>query len=142
MLAFTLACVPPTANHQRKRIVRIKGFARLADQPELVAAKAMLDALLLPYQPKEPVVGPVALSLAFTWPWRASEPHKRRVLGRVPHTSRPDADNLAKTLTDRLVALRFLEDDAAVADLHVTKWWGDTPGIAVQLHSLYCCHDV
>lgn len=129
----TLACIPPTVSHHHKRIVRVGRFSRLADKPELVAAKATLDALLLPHQPAQPVAGPVALVLAFTWPWRASEPHKRRVLGRVPHTSRPDADNLAKTLTDRLVALRFLEDDAAVADLHVTKWWGDTPGIAVWL---------
>jgi Holliday junction resolvase RusA-like endonuclease len=129
MIAFTLSCVPPTASHHRKRIVRIGGFARLADKPELVAAKQTLDALLLPFQPAQPVAGPVAVTLAFTWPWRASEPRKRRALGRVPHTSRPDIDNLSKTFIDRLVALRFLDDDNAVVDLHVTKWWGDEPGI-------------
>lgn len=136
MIAFTLACVPPTASHHRKRIVRIGGFSRLADKPELVAAKATLDALLLPHQPQAPVPGPVALTVAFTWPWRASEPKRRKALGRVPHTSRPDLDNLCKTLTDRLVALRFLEDDAAVSSLSVTKFWGDEPGIAVWLRTL------
>lgn len=134
-LAFTLTCVPPTASHHRKQIVRIGKFSRLADKPELVAAKATLDALLLAHQPAQPVEGPVALSLAFTWPWRASEPKKRRALGKVPHTVRPDLDNLCKTLTDRLVALRFIGDDALVTDLRVTKWWGDAPGIDVRIQT-------
>lgn len=139
-MIFRLACIPPTASHHRKRIVRIGGFARLADKPELVAAKATLDALLLPHQPAQPVAGPVALSLVFTWPWRASEPKKRRAAGRLPHTSRPDLDNLAKTLTDRLVALRFLEDDAAVSDLRLSKWWGDEPGITIAIDPLAPAH--
>lgn len=133
MITFTLSCVPPTVSHHRKQIVRIGKFSRLADKPELVAAKQTLDALLLPHQPAQPVTGPVAVTVAFTWPWRASEPKKRKALGRVPHTSRPDLDNLSKTLMDRLVALRFIEDDAAVVDLRLTKWWGDEPGIAVWL---------
>jgi Holliday junction resolvase RusA-like endonuclease len=113
--------------------VRVGGFARLADKPELVAAKAMLDSLLLPHQPAAPIVGPVRLTLAFTWPWRASESQRIRAQGAVPHTSRPDADNAAKTIVDRLVALRFLEDDARVCDLRVTKWWGSVPGIDIAI---------
>lgn len=132
-IAFTLACVPPTVSHHHKRIVRIGGFAKLADKPELVEAKRLLDALLQPYRPDRPLSGPVALSLVFTWPWRASEPKKRRALGHAPHTSRPDLDNLCKTLIDRLVKLGFLEDDGLVVDLHALKWWGDEPGIQVWL---------
>lgn len=132
-LRFFVACIPPTANHQRKRIVRVGKWTRLADTPELNAAKDMLDSLLLPHQPAQPIAGPVALSIHWQWPWRASESKKRRALGQVPHTSRPDLSNLAKTLEDRLVALRFLEDDNAVVDLRLTKAWGDRPGIAVAL---------
>lgn len=39
-------------------------------------------------------------------------------------------------MTDRLVTLRFIGDDARVADLHVTKWWGDRPGIAVVIRTI------
>ena len=132
-LEFRVVCVPPTTSHHAKRIVKRGKFSSLADKPELVAAKGMLDGLLLPHQPPAPVVGPYRLTLEFTWPWRLSESKRARARGRVPHTSRPDCSNLTKTLEDRLVALRFLEDDNAVVDLHVTKFWGDEPGIVIQI---------
>lgn len=136
MIQFFVSCVPPTANHQRKRIVRIGKFSRLADKPELVAAKAMLDSILLPHQPVTPIVGAVAMTLEFTWPWLKGHAKKVKAQGRIPHTSRPDCSNVTKTLEDRLVALRFLEDDSAVVDLTVRKFWGDAPGIAVTIRAL------
>lgn len=135
-LAFVVICVPPRTSHHAKRIVRIGKWSRLADKPELVAAREMLDVLLLPHQPSAPVTGPVSLELEFTWPWRASEGRRRRDLGRVPMTSRPDCSNVTKTIEDRLVALRFIDDDNAVVDLHVLKWWGDSPGIRIAIRPL------
>lgn len=132
-MTFRLVCVPPTANHQRKKIVRIGKFSRLADKPELVQAKAMLDELLLPHQPPAPVAGPVTLSLEFTWPWLKSHSNRTRARGRIPHTSKPDLTNVAKTIEDRLAALRFIDDDRGVVDLRLTKWWGNQPGIMVQI---------
>lgn len=132
-LSFHLACVPPRTSHHAKRIVKVGKWMKLADKPELVAAKAMIDALLLPHQPVAPVAGPIVLDLAFTWPWRSSESKRVLALGRAPMTSRPDCDNVSKSITDRLMALRFIEDDAAVVDLHVTKWWGPNPGISVSI---------
>lgn len=139
VISFHLSCVPPRTNHQRKRIVTIrtkaKGtFSRLADSDELNDAKAMLDSLLLPHQPPEPITGPVALRLAFTWPWLKS--HGKRLRAQypaIPHTSKPDCSNIAKTLEDRLVALRFIEDDRHVVMLIVSKEWGDDPGIRVTI---------
>jgi Holliday junction resolvase RusA-like endonuclease len=131
-----MACVPPTTSHHAKRIVQVGAFKRLADRPELVGAKAMLDELLLPHQPVAPVTGPVKLSIEFTWPWRKSEPKRNLALGRMRHTSKPDCDNAAKTLTDRLAALRFIEHDQGVAELRVTKWWGAEPGIVVRIEPL------
>lgn len=133
MIAFFVACIPPTANHQRKRIVRVGNFTRLADKPELVAAKAMLDSVLLPHQPHAPVDGPVRLVVEFTWPWRKSEAKRTRALGRIPHTTKPDCSNALKTLEDRLVALRFIEDDSRVVDVTVRKFFGDAPGIRVLI---------
>jgi Holliday junction resolvase RusA-like endonuclease len=135
-LSFHLRCVPPKTSHHAKRIVRIGRFSRMADKPELVAAKETLDGLLLPHQPPAPLVGPYRLSLEFVWPWRASETKRQREKGRVPMTSKPDCSNLAKTLEDRLVQLRFMADDAGVVDLRVTKFWGDEPGIRVSIEAL------
>lgn len=133
MISFRLVCVPPTTSHHHKRIVRVGKWTKLADRPELASAKAMLDSLLLPHQPPAPITGPVSLRLEFTWPWLASHSKKTRALGSIPHTSKPDVDNASKTLTDRLVALRFIEDDRKVVELHVRKWWGDAPGVAITI---------
>lgn len=132
-LRFFLACVPPTTTHQHKRIVRRGPYAGLADRPELVQARHDLEALLLPFVPPAPLSGPLCLVLAFTWPWRAGDSRRTRAAGRQPKVTRPDCSNLAKTLEDRLVFLRFLEDDAQVAELHVEKWHGDQAGIGVTL---------
>jgi Holliday junction resolvase RusA-like endonuclease len=132
-MRFHLACVPPKTSHHAKKIVRVGNWTRLADKPELVAAKAMLDSLLLEHQPEAPLDGPVCLSLAFTWPWLASDSKRTKAIGRAPHTSRPDCSNVAKTLEDRLVALRFIGDDNQVVDLRVTKWRGDHAGIDITI---------
>lgn len=137
-IRFHLPCDPPTANHQRKKIVRIKTrdgrqFTKLADKPELLAAKSTLDALLLPHQPAAAIEGPVRLVIEYTWPWLSAHGKRIRGLQRIPHTSRPDLTNVTKTLEDRLVALRFIEDDRKVVDLVVRKWWGSSPGIEIAI---------
>lgn len=133
MIEFFLVCVPPTANHQNKRIVRMAKWHKLADAPELVAAKEMIDGLLTPHRPLLPQLGPVTLTLEFTWPWRAGESLKTRARRLIPRTSRPDCSNIAKTTEDRLTALRFINDDNQVVELVVRKFFGDHPGIGVLI---------
>lgn len=135
-MTFHLSCVPPKTSHHAKKVIRIGKFSRMADKPELVEAKASLTEMLTPHQPSAPVPGPVVLSFEFTWPWRSAETKKNRARGRMPHTSRPDLTNLAKTLEDRLVALRFIEDDGQVVDLRLMKFWGDEPGIRIAIATL------
>jgi Holliday junction resolvase RusA-like endonuclease len=133
MIEFFVVCVPPTANHQNKQIVRIAKWHKLADKPELVAAKDMIDSLLTPHRPLAPQRGPVTLTLEFTWPWRSSESQRTRARRLIPRTSRPDCSNLAKTTEDRLAKLRFMEDDNQVVELVVRKFFGDHPGIGVLI---------
>ena len=133
VVRFHLSCVPPTTSHHHKKIARVAGFSRLVDKDELVAAKGLLEELLLQHQIPEPITGPVTLCIEYTWPWRKSALKRDLKLGRVPHTSKPDLSNLTKTLEDRLKVLRFIEDDNAVVDLHVRKWWGNNPGIDILI---------
>lgn len=135
-----LACVPPTTTHQRKKIGRGGGkFAKLVETPELEAAKATLDALLLMVRPPLPgdgspiVPGMVTLRLQYTWPWREKDGKKLRAQGWTYKGTKPDCSNLAKTIEDRLAALRFIASDENVVKLHVEKRFGDTPGIAVEI---------
>lgn len=151
-LEFFLPCVPPTTTHHAKHVIRygarkdpatglrVGGFMRLADTPELERAKHSLDALLVPFRPAAPIPGGfgggLVLTLEFTWPWRAGDTKRVRELGKYPRTTKPDCSNLAKTIEDRLARLRFMDDDALVAELHVRKFFGDEAGILVRLEPL------
>lgn len=135
MISFFIPCVPPKTTHHSKRIVRVGKFSKLADTPALSSARAFWAGILQPHAPATPVDGPVELGLIFTWPWRSGDSKAVRRYGRIPCRVKPDASNIAKSVEDILVALRFLEDDNQVARLVVEKWIGDRPGIKVQLCS-------
>lgn len=137
MIQFTLKVVPPTTTHQSKKIVRADKFTKLADTPELQAAKKLLEVLVLPHQPNEPLRGPVELTLVFTWPWLKGHTKKFRSAPRRWKWTKPDASNLGKTFEDVLVRMRFLEDDNQVARLIVDKYWGQEPGIEVSIKPLW-----
>lgn len=100
-ITIMLPIVPPTKTHQNKKIVNIGKHAKLADTKELKLVISDYLTLLKPYQPARPLTGPVSLKLAFVWPYRKSEPKKNRI-GLIPKTTKPDWDNLAKTLQDVL----------------------------------------
>lgn len=52
--------------------------------------------------------------------------------GEIRPTSRPDLDNLIKTLLDALNGIAF-SDDAAVAELHAARWYGEEPCALVEV---------
>ena len=131
---------PPKTSHHRKKIVhlRVRGrvVSRLADTTGLNRTKRTLEAMLAPHRPAEPMRGPVRLSLAWVWPWVASDRKAARGLatnGRMWHPRRPDCSNLTKTIEDRLVACGFLEDDGQVVLLEARKYRGDTPGLWIRI---------
>lgn len=49
----------------------------------------------------------------------------------LPHTVKPDADNLVKSILDSLQAARAIDNDAQIWDLRVRKWRGEIPRWAV-----------
>lgn len=52
----------------------------------------------------------------------------------LPHTFRPDADNLAKLALDAVMSAGLLKDDATVSTLVVTKTWAEKGGLVMTLH--------
>lgn len=78
------------------------------------------------------MIGALSVSIVLSWPFRKSDRDSKR-MDLKPHTSRPDLDNLAKGLIDRLVALRFMEDDGQIAQLTLSKFWSSNPGIQVTI---------
>ena len=61
---------------------------------------------------------------------------KRRPTPRVPHTKRPDADNIAKATLDAMQKAGIIRDDSIVHDLTVRKWIAsgeDVVGVIVRM---------
>jgi Holliday junction resolvase RusA-like endonuclease len=67
-----------------------------------------------------PLEGPLALTLIFVLPRPASKRWKKRAMPREPHTSRPDTDNLVKSIKDSLTKLIW-NDDSQIYDLRACK---------------------
>lgn len=124
---------PPSATHQKKRITTIYGFPRMYDSPALVKAKDLYDQMLEPCKPACPWTGPLKVKLAFL----STPPASRKLKGDAMwKPTRPDCDNLAKTLLDRMARMGYFRNDAQVSVLKVSKLWSKTPGIMIAVWSL------
>jgi Holliday junction resolvase RusA-like endonuclease len=70
----------------------------------------------------------VAVVMRFDMPTPKADRHG------LPHTFRPDADNLAKLALDAIMSAGLLKDDAAVSTLVVTKTWAAKGALTMTLH--------
>ena len=84
-------------------------------------------------QGKSLIEGPVGVKMTAVFGIPASWPAKRK-REALHHTSKPDADNIAKCC-DALNGIVW-KDDAQVARISVSKVYGETPGLHVFVESL------
>jgi Holliday junction resolvase RusA-like endonuclease len=136
MITFFIPCNPPTVTSQQKGAFATGKGIRFFKKARVKQAENNLFALLQPHVPAQPVAGPLVLSVKWCFPWRKSESKKRRALGAVPCDVRPDLSNIIKLLEDTMTTLRFWEDDSQVADLRLSKWWGDEAGITISIEAI------
>lgn len=139
MLRMFLKMTPPTSTAQGKRANHKTGhFFKAKAQIE---AEASYDALLLPYQPKEPLTGALAIKIVFIRPYvKSLHLRNKAEAGRtdlIPSVAKPDCGNAAKALVDRMERLRFVEDDKQFASEHVVKLHGpaDRVGVSIEIRS-------
>ncbi len=133
-LDFFVPCVPPKAGSQ-KVVLRYGNRNIVSKTKAGMAAEDVVRAARRP-SAGDAVSGPVALTIELTWPWRKGEKKTVVKTGRAFHTTRPDLDNLSKTITDCLVRSLFMADDAQVAELVMRKFWGDKPGVRVVIRTI------
>lgn len=138
MIRFHLPITPPRATSQTagRRMAIINGRPRFFKNDAAAGAEHDYLMLCAPHQPAGPICGPVKLAVEFTFPWRKREPKWRLALGSAPMTTKPDLSNAIKSLEDCLTKLGFWHDDGQVADLHVTKAWGERVGILISIEEI------
>ena len=136
-LSFRVDCIPPTATAQHKGVFVVNGRPRFFTKRPVRQAEGFLAALISMHAPDAPFGCPVSLTVRWTFPFRKSERKSVvRAGADVPHTSRPDLDNLEKSLLDVLTRLNFWTDDSLVAEKRTSKRWGARPGIEIGIEPL------
>jgi Holliday junction resolvase RusA-like endonuclease len=68
---------------------------------------------------RRPVTNPVRLRVAFFLP----RPKAMKGGAAVPHTKKPDVDNLLKAVMDSMTAAGVWKDDALVYATEASKWY-------------------
>ena len=86
----------------------------------------------------EPMQGPLAVYIKAMLPVPKSfsrVEHQKAVLGRRRPESKPDADNVAKTICDAMNGVVFA-DDKQIAYLSVGKFYAEIPRVEVEITAL------
>lgn len=135
MIAFY---VPgPPCGKQRPRVLKSgRAFtpAKTKAYEAHVRGCARADGAIGP----ELLAGPLQVHLHCRMPIPKSFSRKKRadaVTGALAHTSKPDADNIAKVVTDALNGVLW-RDDSQIVTLVVSKRYGDEPGVWVRVETV------
>jgi len=107
----------------RPRAFSRGGITRMYDPGTAEGWKGQIAAAAMPHKPAAQLEGPLHVTLLFRFARPKSHWSKKGLKPTAPeyHTSKPDADNLAKAVLDCITQLGFWRDDAQVAALDVRK---------------------
>ena len=112
---------PPPTHQAALRVLKNKmGKMFIGKMSSSKAAKWAVNfhVLLNQWKPKQPMEGALRASIHFAYPLLVR--HKGKMLIEAKMT-RPDCDNLVKSVLDSLVKMGYIIDDANRAHLSVTK---------------------
>ncbi len=120
-IAFTIPAVPIA--QPRPRAVSFGGKARMygaAVKHPVNAFKASCQMAAMEAYKGAPLDGPVSLLVLFVMPRPQAKIKKRGDNPRYPHISRPDFDNLGKSLCDALTGILW-RDDSQLWSVEIRK---------------------
>lgn len=132
---FVIPGEPPRVTAQEKRIRIVNGKPRFYKPKELVEAENVYYWAAKNAMPKgwEPLTGPLYLSVDFCFGT------DKKKLWNTYKTTRPDLDNMVKSLKDSMTRAGIWVDDSNVAMCSTTKWWvsHETAGIHVCVNTIH-----
>ena len=141
MINFFLPMVPPTVTQQEHEFKVIRGRVVVYDPPRLKDARQKFTDHLLAQKRRIPgwdflfpLDGPIRLVTKWIWPCDCADGETHKV-GEWK-TTKPDTDNLIKLFKDCLTRTHYWHDDAQVCSEVTEKFYGDRPGIYVQVEPI------
>lgn len=127
---FFLPILPPTKTHQEKQVRVVNGKPVFYEPAELLAVRQKLEAHMAKHVPVEKYTGPVRLMTKWCFPITG-----KHADGQFK-TTKPDTDNMVKTLKDVMTKLGYWVDDSLVASEIIEKFWAAVPGIYIRIEDL------
>lgn len=136
MLPITFAVSGEPKSQPRPKAMRRGSFVHIYTPATAKVWKGLVASAAKPFLSPVPIEGPLSLSLDFRFVRPKSHFTSKGALSksaRLAHTTKPDADNLAKAVMDALTDAGLWKDDTQVVQLNVTKSYADTDGVTVRL---------
>jgi len=124
-IEFTVTSVPVAQPRQRHRVAMVNGKAMAMNytptKSPVTDFKMLVRFVAGNYYTGPPLEGPLHVYLAFVMPRPKSRTKKRGPNPREWHITKPDAENLAKSVLDALTGTLW-RDDRQVCDLMLQKF--------------------
>lgn len=133
MIELTIPGEPVAAG--RPRFSTAGGFARAYDPPKSRQYKKYIQTLAESVKPAEPLEMPLTVTIKAYMGIPKSKPRKWReaaAIGLQMPTKKPDADNIARCVTDAVNGVLW-RDDSQIVRLTVSKHYSDEPRVEVTI---------
>ena len=127
MIKLTIPAVPVAQPRQRHAVIggHIRNYTPHTHPVNAYKTAIMAAAAEAGVKPLE---GPLQVSVTFYLPRPKRLMRKKDPAGPIPHTARPDVDNLWKSTADALSGLAW-RDDSQVCQTIAHKWYAEKDGV-------------
>ena len=127
MIRLVVPVVPVAQPRQRHAVIggHVRNYTPKTHPVNAYKAAVMAAAAEVGVQLMD---GPVAVDVGFYLPRPKRLMRRKDPAGPVPHTAKPDVDNLWKSTADALSGLAW-RDDSQVCRTRASKWYAEKDGV-------------
>jgi Holliday junction resolvase RusA-like endonuclease len=133
MIQFTVYGEPVAQG--RPRATTINGHIRMYDPKKSSDFKNYVRLVASEHRPDKLLEGPISLTVKVYKKTLKSFSKKKIAAaesGQLRPISKPDVDNYVKGVKDALKNVIW-KDDSQVVDLHISKWYSETPRVEITI---------
>lgn len=138
VIKFEVPCIPVAQPRQRHSVVNghVRNYIPKTDPVWVFKTALQLAASTV--RPETIISGPIRIILDFIFPRTKSMIWKNKPMLRVPKDTKPDIDNLCKSVFDALNGILFV-DDSQICECHASKYiasGNEQPGVIVTIEEM------
>lgn len=138
MIELRINGEPPRVTAQQKGVFVARGKPFFYTKKKIKDVQQRLIEHMLTRKPTKPITSPCIVEVTYVWSFRDKDKVRESF---VPHTERPDVDNLIKLVLDAMVEAKWIADDSQVFQLRVSKYRGPSPCMTISL-ARHISHEV